>query len=103
MLNPLDYAIFQDHGYKGLYGGLTSKDIHLGSTELAANLFRATQAEDKLKRDNVKNKHVANQTHFEVGQKVRETIIEIGGTMPENLPTEESIKKIERKSQKKRR
>jgi DNA-damage-inducible protein D len=115
VINPIDYAIFQDHGYKGLYGGLTSKDIHLkkglkkgqqildhmGATELAANLFRATQTEDKLKRDNVKDKFTANRTHYEVGQKVRKTIAEIGGTMPEQLPAEESIKKIERKQQKK--
>ena len=114
VVEPIDYAIFQDHGYKGLYGGLTSKDIHqrkglrksqqildhMGSTELAANLFRATQTEDKLKRDNVKDKYVANRAHFEVGQKVRKTIGEIGGTMPEYLPVEESIKKVERKQQK---
>ena len=115
VIAPMDYAIFQDHGYKGLYGGLTSKDIHqrkklkksqqildhMGSTELAANLFRATQTEDKLKRDNVQDKHVANRTHFEVGQKVRKTIEEIGGARPEHLPAEESIKKVERKKQKK--
>lgn len=107
---PLDYAIFQDHGYKGLYGGLGAKDIHarkglkksqkildhMGTTELAANLFRATQAEEKLKRDQVQGKRQANQTHFEVGQKVRQTIQELGGTMPEALPTpEQSIKQIE--------
>lgn len=106
----LDYAIFQDHGYRGLYGGLAAKDIHvrkglkktqkildhMGSTELAANLFRATQAEEKLKRDEVRGKHNANKTHFEVGQKVRQTIKELGGTMPENLPTpEQGIKQIE--------
>ena len=105
----LDYAIFQDHGYKGLYGGLGAKDIHarknlkksqkildhMGSTELAANLFRATQAEEKLKRDNVHGKQRANQTHFEVGQKVRQTIKELGGTMPESLPTpEQSVKQV---------
>jgi DNA-damage-inducible protein D len=98
---PMDYAIFQDHGYKGLYGGLGAKAIHarkalkqsqmildhMGSTELAANLFRATQAEDKLRRDGVKGKAKANKTHFEVGRKVRATIAELGGTMPENLPT----------------
>ncbi|WP_242470185.1 DNA damage-inducible protein D [Thiococcus pfennigii] len=81
---PLDYAIFQDHGYKGLYGGRRAKDIHaakglkrsqkildhMGSTELAANLFRATQTEEKLRRDQVRGKQKANQTHFEVGQKV---------------------------------
>ncbi len=107
---PLDYAIFQDHGYKGLYGGMGAKDIHarkglkksqkildhMGSTELAANLFRATQAEEKLKRDNISGKQRANQAHFEVGQKVRQTIQELGGTMPENLPVpEQSVKKIE--------
>ncbi len=61
-------------------------------------MFRATQTEEKLKRDQVKNKTQANQTHYEVGKKVRQTIEELGGTMPENLPTEESIKKIEKKS-----
>ena len=97
----LDYAVFQDHGYRGLYGGLSAKDIHarkalkksqkildhMGSTELAANLFRATQTEEKLKRDQVRGKTKANRTHFEVGQKVRSTIKELGGTMPEALPT----------------
>lgn len=111
---PIDYAIFQDYGYKGLYGGLGNKDIHakkglkksqqildhMGSTELAANLFRATQAEEKLRRENVKGKQKANQTHFEVGQKVRQTIKDLGGTMPEDLPTGEAIKKIEREERK---
>ena len=107
---PLDYAIFQDHGYKGLYGGCGAKDIHaikglkksqkildhMGSTELAANLFRATQTEEKLRRDRVRGKQKANQTHFEVGKKVRQTIDELGGTMPEALPTpEKSIQQIE--------
>lgn len=107
---PLDYAIFQDHGYKGLYGGRGAKDIHaikglkksqkildhMGSTELAANLFRATQTEEKLRRDKVRGKQKANQTHYEVGKKVRETIDELGGTMPEALPTpEKSIQQIE--------
>ncbi len=106
----VDYAIFQDHGYKGLYGGLGNKDLHarkglkksqkildhMGSTELAANLFRATQTEEKLRRDEVRGKQRANQTHYEVGQKVRQTIKELGGTMPENLPTPEaSIRQIE--------
>jgi DNA-damage-inducible protein D len=99
----LDYAIFQDHGYKGLYGGLGNKEIHarkglkksqkildhMGSTELAANLFRATQTEEKLRHDQVKGKSRANQTHYEVGRKVRQTIAELGGTMPENLPKPE--------------
>ncbi|WP_230410119.1 hypothetical protein [Undibacterium rugosum] len=69
---------------------------YMGSTELAANLFRATQAEEKLRRDNVQDKQQANRTHFEVGRKVRQTIAELGGTMPENLPTpEQSIKQLE--------
>lgn len=108
---PLDYAIFQDHGYKGLYGGRGAKDIHaakglkksqkildhMGSTELAANLFRATQTEEKLRREKVRGKQKANQTHFEVGQKVRQTIADLGGTMPEALPTPEaSIKQLEK-------
>jgi len=112
----LDYAIFQNHGYKGLYGGLDAKGIHqhkrlkkshkildhMGSTELAANLFRATQTEEKLKRDGVKGKSLANQTHHEVGAKVRQTIQEIGGTMPEDLPTpDKGIKQLERAQQQK--
>lgn len=111
----LDYAIFQNYGYKGLYGGLDQKDIHakkglkksqkildhMGSTELAANLFRATQTEEKLRRENIKGKAKANQTHYEVGKKVRQTIEELGGTMPEDLPTVDNIKKIEREERKK--
>ncbi|MBF1371088.1 MAG: DNA damage-inducible protein D [Porphyromonas sp.] len=107
----LDYAVFQNHGYRGLYGGLEAKDIHarkrlkksqqildhMGSTELAANLFRATQTEEKLKRDKIKGKQNANRTHEEIGAKVRQTIKEIGGTMPEDLPVEDSIKQIEKK------
>lgn len=114
IITPLDYAIFQDHGYKGLYGGLSSKDIHtrknlkksqqildhMGSTELAANLFRATQTEDKLKRENIQNKFEANEIHKEVGKKIRKTIEEIGGIMPEDFPAAESIKKIETKANK---
>src|SRR5690606_25403758 len=104
----LDYAIFQNHGYMGLYGGLDAKGIHkrkglrksqqildhMGSTELAANLFRATQTEEKLRKENIKGKQQANQTHYEVGKKVRKTIKEIGGTMPEDLPAADSIKKV---------
>lgn len=116
VINPLDYAIFQNKGYQGLYGGLGAKEIHekkglkksqqildyMGSTELAANLFRATQTDEKIRRENIKGKDKANQTHYEVGKKVRETIKDLGGTMPENLPTPaEDIKKIERKEHKK--
>ncbi|MBE0515500.1 DNA damage-inducible protein D [Sulfurimonas sp.] len=111
----LDFAIFQNHGYKGLYGGLDAKDIHakkelkksqkildhMGSTELAANLFRATQAEEKLKRDNIKGKANANQTHHEVGKKIRQTIEELGGEMPEDLPNpKKSVKSIEKEQAK---
>ena len=113
VIEPVDYAIFQNHGYKGLYGGLDAKGIHakkglkksqhildhMGSTELAANLFRATQTEDKLNREKIKGKQKANETHFEVGKKVRQTIKELGGTMPENLPVADSIKKIEKKAE----
>lgn len=73
---------------------------HMGSTELAANLFRATQAEDKLRREGVRGKDAANRTHREVGAKVRQTIKELGGTMPEHLPPAESIKKIATKQRK---
>ncbi|HVT81356.1 MAG TPA: DNA damage-inducible protein D [Phycisphaerae bacterium] len=114
IVEPLDYAIFQNHGYMGLYGGLDAQGIHkakglkksqqildhMGSAELAANLFRATQAEEKLRRDKVKGKTAANRTHFEVGKKVRQTIKELGGTMPEDLPPAESIKKLESKRRK---
>lgn len=110
-----DYAIFQNKGYQGLYGGLGQKEIHqkkglkksqkildhMGSTELAANLFRATQTDEKLRRDNIEGKENANKTHFEVGSKVRQTIKELGGTMPEDLPTpDKSIKKIQNKMKK---
>ena len=69
---------------------------HMGSTELAANLFRATETEGKLRKENIKGMQQANKTHFEVGQKVRKTIEEIGGTMPEKLPVADSIKKLDR-------
>jgi len=111
----LDFAVFQDHGYRGLYGGLGAKGIHkhkklkkshkildhMGSTELAANLFRATQTEDKLHRENIQGKHKANRTHYEVESKVRKTIEELGGTMPEDLPVpDKGIKQIEKKQKK---
>lgn len=108
VIQPFEYAIFQNHGYMGLYGGLDAKGIHknkglkkneqildhMGSTELAANLFRATQTEEKLRKDNIKGKAKANKTHYEIGKKVRKTIEEIGGTMPEDLPVADSIKKL---------
>ena len=112
---PKEYAIFQNKGYQGLYGGLGVKEIHarkglkksqkildhMGSTELAANLFRATQTEEKLRREQIKGKFAANQAHYEVGAKVRQTIKELGGTMPEDLPTpQKSIQQIEREHKK---
>lgn len=114
VIEPLDFAIFQTFGYKGLYGGLDRAGIqrrkglkskqhildHMGSTELAANLFRATQTEEKLRRDKVQGKDAANATHFEVGQKVRQAIRDIGGTMPENLPVAEDIVKVGRRLKK---
>ena len=114
---PIDYAVFQNYGYMGLYNGLKAQDIKerkglkknqnildfMGSTELAANLFRATQTEEKLRRENIRGKDEANQTHYEVGKKVRQTIADLGGTMPEDLPTpEKSAKQIEKEHEKKK-
>jgi len=114
VITPFDYSVFQTHGYQGLYGGLNVPGIRqkkglsknksildfMGSTELAANLFRATQTEEKIRRDNVKGKAAANKVHKEVGKKVRQTIEDIGGTMPENLPIAEDIKKVAKRSKK---
>ena len=113
--SPMEYATFQNHGYMGLYGGMTAKDIHqhkglkngqkildyMGYEELAANLFRATQTEAKLRREHIQGKANANNAHYQVGKKVRETIEDLGGTMPEDLPTpQKSIKQIEREQKK---
>ena len=103
------FAIFQNAGYKGLYGGFSMQDIHtkkklkksqkildhMNSEELAANLFRATQTDAKIKRENIKGEGHANLAHFEVGQKVRNTIVSLGGTMPEKLPTPDAIGKAQ--------
>lgn len=112
-----EYAIFQNKGYQGLYGGLGAKEIHarkglkksqkildhMGSTELAANLFRATQTDEKLCRENIQGKQAAYDTHYQVGKKVRQTIKELGGTMPEDLPTpQKSIAQIEREQEKRK-
>ena len=117
VVNPVDYAIFQNRGYQGLYGGLGAKEIHarkglkksqkildhMGSTELAANLFRATQTDEKLRREGIHGKKAAYDTHYEVGKKVRQTIKELGGTMPEDLPTpEKSIAQLEREQEKRK-
>ncbi len=101
------FGVFQNYGYKGLYGGLDAKEIHkvkklkksqkildhMGSEELAANLFRATQADAKLRRENIHGEMKANLTHYEVGQKVRKTIDNLGGDMPESLPPADGIGK----------
>ncbi|MDD2217336.1 MAG: DNA damage-inducible protein D [Eubacteriales bacterium] len=106
-----EFAIFQNAGYMGLYGGMTVSDIHtrkglkkndkildyMGSTELIANLFRISQTEEKLKRDEVSTVEAANNTHYEVGEKIRKAIIEMGATLPEDLPVpEKNIQTIER-------
>ena len=106
-----DLARFHNAGYKGLYNGETADDIfkrkklryredildNMGSEELADNIFRIAQTDAKLKRDNVDNEYTANSVHFEVGKKVRNTIKELGGTMPENLPTpDKSLKELEK-------
>jgi len=111
----LDFAVFQNKGYEGLYGGLDAQGIHnkkklkksqkildyMGSTELAANLFRATQTEEKIKRENIYGKEKANRAHYDIGAKVRLTIKEMGGTMPESLETpNKSIQQIERQQNK---
>lgn len=101
VMKPDEFSAFQNQGYMGLYGGLDREQLHkkkgleknqkvldyMGSTELAANLFRATQTEEKLRRENIHGKKLAYKVHYDVGQKVRQTIAELGGTMPEALPT----------------
>lgn len=116
VLTRRDFAIFHDRGYQGMYNGEKENDIHqrkglargdsildwMGSEELAANLFRITQTEAKLRRERetITTKEAANQTHYEVGKKVRQTIAELGGTMPEDLPKPaESIRELQRKEQ----
>ena len=104
---------FTNAGYKGLYNGETANDIakrkklryredildNMGSEELADNIFRIAQTDDKLKRDNVDNEYTANSVHFEVDKKVRNTIKELGGTMPENLPTpDKSLQELEKEN-----
>ena len=102
---------FHNAGYKGLYNGETANDIakrkglryredildNMGSDELIANLFRISQTEQKLKRDNIQGDGKAKETHYEVGQEVRNTINRLGGVMPEDLPTpKKSLKELEK-------
>ncbi|MEK7528429.1 MAG: DNA damage-inducible protein D [Patescibacteria group bacterium] len=110
----MNYANFHDYGYMGLYAGMRQKDIkakkklkknevildHMGSEELAANLFRATQTQAKLKRENIQGESKANQTHYSVGKKIRQTIQELGGTMPEKLQTPQHIKESKKRLKK---
>ena len=106
---------FHNSGYKGLYNGETADDIakrkglryredildNMGSEELAANLFRITQTESRLKKDNIQGEKEANETHYDVGKKVRKAIADIGGTMPEDLPTpKKSLKQLEKENSK---
>jgi DNA-damage-inducible protein D len=110
VIESSDYAVFQNAGYRGLYNGKTKQDIakhkvlskkddildHMGSVELAANWFRVTQTEEQLKKDGIHGKQNANKTHFEVGKRVRDTMV----NKPENLPVAENIKKVEQKQKK---
>jgi len=112
IITPVEYATFQDFGYRGLYDGETAKDIadrkgidaekesildYMGSLELAANLFRIATTEDVMRKNKIEDPQAANQTHFEVGQAVRETLVKTGATMPEELPMpDKSIKEIEK-------
>lgn len=115
VITASDFAIFQDHGYMGLYGGLRAADIHrrkglkktqkildwMNSSELAANMFRATQTEEKIRREGIKGKEQANEAHRHMGQRVRQFIAEEGGTMPEDQPTPiRSIQQLQREEQK---
>lgn len=116
VVQPMEYAAFQNAGYRGLYNGLDATGIkttkrltgnakildHMGSTELAANLFRLTQAEEKLRREGIKGKSNANAAHYDVGQKVRKAIADIGGTMPEMLEVAEDIKKVQQRLESKK-
>jgi len=111
-----EYAIFQNRGYQGLYGGLSVADIHyrkqlaekdkildfMGSEEMIANLFRISQTQSKITRENIKSKEIASYAHFTVGKEVREAIMRLGGVMPEDLPTpQKGIVELEREAIKK--
>jgi len=116
VITTQEYALFQDHGYRGLYNGESARDIaerkginpekesildYMGSLELAANLFRITMTEDVLRNNNVHDRQDANETHYEVGRAVRDTMIRTGATMPEKLPRpEKSIPELEKEKRK---
>jgi DNA-damage-inducible protein D len=116
VISNAEYAVFQNSGYMGLYGGLKVEDIHtkkglkkndkildfMGTTEMIANLFRISQTEEKLKKDNASSADEANEIHFIVGKEVRGTIERVGGTMPEDLPVpDKSIADVEKEQLKK--
>jgi DNA-damage-inducible protein D len=111
-----EYAIFQNRGYQGLYGGLSVADIHyrkqlaekdkildfMGSEEMIANLFRISQTQSKITRENIRSKELASYAHFTVGKEVRAAIMRLGGIMPEDLPTpQKGIVELEREAIKK--
>jgi DNA-damage-inducible protein D len=115
VITSRDFAIFQDHGYAGLYGGMKARDIHahkglkksqkildyMGGTELAANLFRITQTDESIKRKGIKEKQQANDEHHRMGRQVREFMMQESGTAPEDLPTPtKSIQQLQREEQK---
>ncbi len=115
VVQPFDFAIFQDHGYAGLYGGLSARAIHarkqlpsgeeildwMNSDELAANAFRASLTRQKIDREAITSKDDANEAHHEMGALVRKTIQDAGATLPEDMPTPaKSIQEIEREEQK---
>lgn len=113
----MEYAVFQNKGYEGLYGGKGAQAIrqhkklrksakildHMGSTELAANLFRITQTEEKLRKEQIQGAQAANHAHYVVGQRVRKAIDDLGGILPENLPVEEDVKKLARAEKKRKK
>jgi DNA-damage-inducible protein D len=106
------FGLFNDAGYRGLYGnslsdvekrkGIKKGELldRAGNTELAANLFRITQTDEKIKKDKIRGDRSASQTHFMVGGKVRQTIKDIGGTLPEDLPPEQHIREIKAQTKK---
>ena len=109
-------AEFHNAGYKGLYNGETANDIakrkglryredildNMNEDELIANLFRINQAKQKLIKDNIRGEKEAKDAHYEVGKKVRKVIADIGGTMPEEMPTpKKSLKELEKESKSK--
>lgn len=112
-----EFGKFYNRGYQGLYGGRNMDEVrsykqlpskaqildHMGSTELAANLFRITQTEERLRSKAIRGSEAACTAHFEVGLKVRETMKELSGIMPEDLPVAENVKKIAQQERKQQR